>query len=124
MPRWLAAALLLCVAPSAHANSSIVVYGGTVTFLNGSGPSLDALGLARGTPVHYEVRVDRNADGFLVRSNGQVVPQPDVWNGPDDHRDYFYAELLVQPYPTPGSYLGFDREFFYGSDVVSPAFVD
>jgi hypothetical protein len=124
MNRWLAAALLLCVAPSAQASSFVVVYDGAVTFLNGDGPSLEALSLSRGAPVHYEVRVDRDADGFIVSGNGQVVLRPDVWNGPDDHRDNFYAELLEQPYATPGSYLGFGREFFYGSDVVSPSFPD
>lgn len=123
MVRLLAAALALGMAAPAAAAPFVVTLDGTVSFLYGSAPSLDALGLVTGSPLHYEILVDPAADGFYVQG-GDVFASPDVWNAPDDHEDHFYAELLSQPYPTPGSYYDLGREFFVGVDDVSPAFPD
>ena len=121
MPRWLFAILLLGVTHTAQAAPFVLVFDGSVTFTDGSAPSLTSLGLSFGSPLHYEVRIDRDADGYTV-SNGQAIPSPDYWNAPDDHADNFLAELLVQAYPTPGSYYDLGRESFVGSDVVLFAF--
>ena len=59
-----------------------------------------------------------------MSGDGSKWIEQDTWTSPEDNRDYFYAEFESAPYPTPGSYYGWNRKFFYGVDVVSPAFPD
>jgi hypothetical protein len=112
---------LLCTAGPAHALSALLRFEGSVAFTIGSAPSLAALGLGSGSPLHYEVRVDTEGPGFF-RTNTQTVLRYDFWNAPDDHTDSFFAELVAQAYPTPGSYYGWGREWFEGADITSFAF--
>jgi len=123
--RSLIALLFLALASdAAEASSYVFELDGQVTFISGSGPSLDATGISPGSPVHYSVRVDRSGDGYYLSGDGSKWIRQDTWTSPEDNRDYFYAELVSAPYPTPGSYFEWNREFFYGVDVVSPAFPD
>ncbi len=115
-------ALLLSAAGDAGAAAYLFEFDGHVTSIYGSGPSLDATGMVPGAPVHYSVRVRRGDDGYYLSGDGSKWILPDVWNSPEDNRDYFYAELVSAPYPSPGSYYGWNRELFWGVDDVSPAF--
>lgn len=116
--------LLLSVWEDAGAASYRFEFDGHVTSIYGSGPSLDATGMVRGAPVHYSVRVQRSDDGYYLSGDGSKWILPDVWNSPEDNLDYFYAELVSAPYPSPGSYYGWNRELFWGVDEVSPSFPD
>jgi hypothetical protein len=116
--------LLFCLLGDAGAASYLFEFDGHVRSIYGSGPSLDATGMVPGAPVHYSVRVHRNDDGYYLSGDGSKWILPDVWNSPEDSRDYFYAELVSAPYPSPGSYYGWNRELFWGVDVVSPSFPD
>jgi hypothetical protein len=119
--RALIVVALLCAAGPAQAVSAILHFDGEIDAIYANNvPSLTALGLYDGMPVHYEVKIDTDALAYH-RSNG-VWWRLDFWNAPDDHTEYFYAELVAQPYPTPGSYFGWGREFFWGADVTSFAF--
>jgi hypothetical protein len=117
------AALVWCVG-TANAESHRFEFDGQVRSIYGSGASLDTTGLSTGSTVRFTVLVDRTGDGYYVSADGSQWIRPDVWTAPEEHRDYFYAELESASYPTPGSYLGYDREFFYGLDHVSETFPD
>ena len=56
--RALLVAALLWTPGPVHALSAILKFDGTVRFTTGSAPSLTALGLSHGTPLHFEVKVD------------------------------------------------------------------
>lgn len=124
MRALLCALFVALAAQPAAAALTVYEFDGQVTGIYGSGPSLDALGLAFGTPVHYVVAVDRAADGYLVQGDGTRIDLTDVWTSPEESLDYFFAELLSAPYPRSASYGGWDRELFYGVDQVSTAFPD
>jgi hypothetical protein len=114
---------LLGAADPAHALSAVLHFDGTVAFASpSSAPSLVALGISRGSPVHYEVKVDTAANGFIRYPGGPVTWFEDYWGAPNDHADHFYAELIAQAYPTPGSYYGGGAVGFRGVDLTDQAF--
>ena len=114
---------LLCAAAPAFALSAVLHFDGTVAFASpSSAPSLVALGISPGSPVHYEVKVDTEANGFNRYPGGYVNWFVDYWESPEYHDEHFYAERVAQPYPTPGSYYGYGGQGFHGVDVTDPAF--
>jgi hypothetical protein len=121
MRRLMLVLAFVSTAATADAARLALTFDGQVNQAFGSGPSLTSLGLTYGTPLHYEVLVDTGAGAFYT-ANGNTFPLVDQWFAPDHYETYFRAELLAQPYATPGSYYGWGREFFAGLDIVSPAF--
>jgi hypothetical protein len=119
-----ASVLLFSLLGDAGAASYLFEFDGQVTSIYGSGPSLDATGMVPGAPVHYSVLVHRGDDGYYLSGDGSKWIVPDVWNSPEDNHDSFYAELVSAPYPSPGSYYGWNRELFWGVDDVSTSFPD
>ena len=118
---WVVA--LLCAAGPAQAVSAILHFDGTVFSAYGPGaPSLTALGLTYGSPLHYEVKIDTEAlayqrqDGWLY----WILPTSNAPDFPEEHTEPYYAELIAQAYPTPGSWFGRDQQIYAGFDGYDP----
>jgi hypothetical protein len=68
------------------------------------------------------VKIDTEALAY-ARQNGWhqwILPWSNAPDFPEEHTEPYYAELVAQAYPTPGSWFGRDMQIFAGYDTYDP----